>query len=429
MQERIRLKYHIADIIDLDKISQAWLYSFLKEFCFVNSQGKRMSKLFVSLSISIVGVVSVHALPPAAARYGLAWSDEFNGTSLDTTVWSYDTGSTNPTPEEEYYTRSCVTVENGNLVIWCKYNPNGVDGAASPAQAKYTSAHINSGDKKIFTYGYFEVRMITPVGQVSGPGLWSTVWLLGNSINHGVAWPTCGEMEIYEQRPSDSIVGATWPNGPQQPVPATIGDNEFIASCDYGVNGYPTYHSCQRNYSQCLCDHYHTYGLLWDSTHVEYYFDDTLYWGQNYPIANDTNFGTPNINLPENAVAFHSPFYWIINIAISSAYAGYNINNAIFPTKMLIDYVRVYQRGVPVVKNPRGQHTPQSFALANPSTARLKVYDLSGKLVADYSDRVRRLKPGENAMKGMASDLPIGIYMARLFDGVKAVSEKLVIPK
>ena len=168
-----------------------------------------------------------------------------------------------------------------------------------------------------------------PVGQVSGPGLWSAVWLLGNSIHHGVAWPTCGEMELYEQRPSDSIVNANAP----QPVPATIGDNEFIASCHYGVNGAPSYHSCQHNYSTCLCDGYHTYGLLWDSTHVEYYFDDTLFWGTNFPIVNATDFGTPSITQAANWDAFHSPFYWTINVHGRRPISGVDIDNAHLPHK------------------------------------------------------------------------------------------------
>ena len=380
-----------------------------------------MKKFFVSLSMLIIGVVTVYALPPAAAGYSLAWSDEFNGTSLDTVNnWSYDTGMT-PCCEQESYHRACVTLENGNLVIWSKLNTYG-------GYSPYASGYIDTHDKKTFTYGYFECRMITPVGQVSGPGLWSVVWLLGNSIHHGVAWPTCGEMEIYEQGPSDTIVTATQP----QPVPAIIGDNEFIACCHYAVNsgpygGAPSYHSCQHNYSTCLCDGYHKYGLLWDSAHVEYYFDDTLYWGPDFPIVNGTDFGTPSINLPENTVAFHSPFYWIINIAIGGNYQGQNINTAIFPTKMLIDYVRVYQKGVVGVNSDiRRQQTLHSFALVNPSTAQLKVYDLSGKLVADYSSKVRQMKTGDNLMKMVPSTLSNGAYVVKLTDNGASASRMLV---
>jgi beta-glucanase (GH16 family) len=369
-----------------------------------------MKRFFVSLSMLIAAVVSVDALPPATAGYGLAWSDEFNGTSLDTVnAWTNDTGPVYGADQADYH-RECVTVENGNLVIWTKHKKFGY--------YNYISGRVDTHDKKIFTYGYFECRMITPVGQVSGPGLWSAVWLLGNSIHHGVAWPTCGELELYEQRPSNTIVGANAP----QPVPPTIGDNEFIACCHYGINGGPSYHSCQHNYSTCLCDGYHKYGLLWDSTHVEYYFDDTLYWGPDFPIVNGTNFGTPNITQAANWEAFHSPMYWIINVMVGGNYQGQNIDNAIFPTKMLIDYVRVYQKGVVGVNSDiRRRQTLRSFALVNPSSARLTVYDLSGKLVADYSSRVRRMKTGDNVMKMAPSTLSNGAYVIKLTDnGVSA---------
>jgi beta-glucanase (GH16 family) len=380
-----------------------------------------MKRAVIVVSMLAFGALAAYAKVPAG--YGLAWSDEFNGTSLDTlNAWSYDTGANQPNAEQEYYTRGCVTVENGNCVIWSKYNPSGVNNATSPSRAKYTSGRINSGDKKIFKYGYFEVRLTTPVGQVSGPGLWSAVWLLGNSINHGVAWPTCGEMELYEQRPSNAVVAANAP----QPVPAIVGDNEFIGTCHYGVNGGASYHSCQKNYARCLCDGFHTYGVLWDSTHVEYYFDDTLYWAAT-PLYPSAQFVTPNINLPENKLAFHSPFFWIMNVAVGGAYQGQNINNAIFPTKMLIDYVRVYQNGVitAVDKDVREQAL-HSFALVNPATAMLKVYDLSGKLVADYSSKVRQMKTGDHVMKMLPSTLSNGAYVVRLTDNGLSTTSRLV---
>jgi beta-glucanase (GH16 family) len=342
------------------------------------------------------------------------WSDEFNGTSLDTVnAWTNDTSPVYGADQADYH-RECVTVENGNLVIWTKHNAYGYD---------YPSGRINTHDKKIFTYGYFECRMITPVGQVSGSGLWSDVWLLGNSINHGVSWPTCGEMVLYDQRPGNIPIGAFTP----QPVPATIGDNEFIACCHYaGADGMPSYHQLQYNYSTCLCDGYHKFALLWDSTHVEYYFDDSLYWGPNYPTVNGTNFGTPSINQATNWNAFHSPMYWIINVMVGGNYQGQKIDNAIFPTKMLIDYVRVYQKSTGVVNSDiRRQRTLRSFALVNPATARLAVYDLSGKLVADYSGRVRRMKTGDNAMKCMPSTLSNGAYVVTLVDNGVSASRML----
>jgi len=396
-----------------------------------------MKKLILLvLSLVLVSATAVLALPPqVASGYGLAWSDEFNGTSLDTVNnWSYDTGSGQPNDEQEFYTRGCVTVSNGALHIWSKYNANGSNGAATPDKAKYTSGRINTGDKKIFTYGYFEAAIQGPTGTggKNGPGLWSAVWVLGNSINHGVAWPTCGEMELYEQRTCSCIVNAN----STQPVPAVAGDDEFIACCHYGVNGVFSPHSCQHNYPKALNDRFHTFGILWDTVtangqdtaaYVKYYFDDTLFWGPNFPSA---QFTTPSIVTPDNKVAFSSPFFWIVNVAVGGAYQGQNIDNTIFPTHMDLDYVRVYQRGATGVVNGNGRKfAPQAYALVNPSTAQLKVYDLKGQLIADYTNRVRQMRAGDNIMKTLPSMLSRGAYVMRLIDNGNSVSQNLVSMK
>jgi hypothetical protein len=230
-------------------------------------------------------------------------------------------------------------------------------------------------------------------------------------------------MELYEQRPGNILLRANSP----QPVPAAIGDNEFIACCHYGVNGAASYHCLQYNYPTALSDRFHTWGILWDSLHVEYYFDDTLFWGVDYPVVNGTNFGVPNINLPENEVTFHSPFYWIINVEVGGSYQGQNINTAIFPTKMELDYVRVYQKGiVKTVNKDIKQPISRSFELINPSTAQLKLFDLNGKLVADYSSKVKRMKAGDNVMKMLPPTLSNGTYMVKLVDNGVSASRILV---
>src|SRR5471030_2353125 len=52
--------------------------------------------------------------------YTLLWSDEFNGTKVDTTKWNFETGSLGVNQEEEYYQASNATVNGGNLVISAK---------------------------------------------------------------------------------------------------------------------------------------------------------------------------------------------------------------------------------------------------------------------------------------------------------------------
>jgi beta-glucanase (GH16 family) len=383
-----------------------------------------MKKLLVFLSMLVFVTGTAYALPKNITdtlKMGLAWSDEFNGTVLDTVnAWSYDTIYPQPNAEQEHYKRSCVEVSNGRLIIWSKLNTYGV---------QYASGKIDTHDKKIFTYGYFEAAIQGPIGTgKNGPALWSAVWLLGNSIHHGVGWPTCGEMELYEQRTCSCVVNANAP----QPVPGIAGDNEFIACCHYGVNGGASYHSCQHNYAKPLTDRFHTYGVLWDTNYVKYYWDDTLFWGPNFPIVNGTNFGVPSITQAANQVAFSAPFYWIINVAVGGAYQGQNIDQTIFPTHMDLDYVRVYQRGVTSnVKNDFSLHAPKPFGLVlvNPPTAQLRVYDLRGRLVADYTNKVRSMNAGDNVMKTIPAMLSKGTFVMRLTDNGTTVSQKFVSAK
>lgn len=359
---------------------------------------KKISALF--LSVLFISAASIYALPAKVATWGLAWSDEFNGTALDTiNNWYYDTGAVY-NEEKEKYKRACVEVSNGTLKIWSRLNMYG---------ETYPSGRIDTHDKKIFKYGYFEAAIQGPIGSgtgsnKNGPCLWSAVWLLGNSINHGVAWPACGEMELYEQRTGPQLYGGT------------PGDNAFIGTCHYGTGG-AIYNSKQFNYTECLCNKMHKYGLLWDSAYVEYYFDDVLYWGPP---------NTPSINQSNNFTAFHAPFYWIINSAVGGNYQGQNILQSTFPLHMDLDYVRVYSKDVSVIRSARQQQALQSFTLVNPSSAQLRVYDVSGKMVADYTNAVRRMKAGGNAMKSIPATLSNGAYIVRLFDNGKSVSQRLV---
>ena len=53
-----------------------------------------------------------------ATTYTLVWSDEFNGTSVNTADWNFETGGGGwGNNEKEYYQAANATVSNGNLVM------------------------------------------------------------------------------------------------------------------------------------------------------------------------------------------------------------------------------------------------------------------------------------------------------------------------
>src|ERR1700761_1944794 len=106
--------------------------------------------------------------------YGLVWADEFNGSEIDTTKWSYELGGGGwGNSELEYYTSRSKNsyVSNGDLYITAlneKYT--GPDGVTE----NYTSARMVTQTKGDWTYGKFEVRAKLPKGQ----GLWPAIWMM-----------------------------------------------------------------------------------------------------------------------------------------------------------------------------------------------------------------------------------------------------------
>src|SRR5271165_2832784 len=94
-----------------------------------------------------------------AVNYTLLWSDEFNGTSVDTSKWIFETGS-RYNNEKEYYLAANATVANGNLVITAKNETQG--------GFPFTSARMNTANKFFVTYGKIEARIKLPMGA----GLW-----------------------------------------------------------------------------------------------------------------------------------------------------------------------------------------------------------------------------------------------------------------
>src|SRR5512140_1509037 len=125
----------------------------------------------LSLSV-LIGVVCLVATANAQT-WNLFWSDEFLGSGINTSNWTFDIGGGGwGNSELEYYTaRSAnVAVSNGNLLIIARKESYGGN--------DYTSARLKTQNLQNFTYGKVEARIKLPVGQ----GLWPAFWMLGANI-------------------------------------------------------------------------------------------------------------------------------------------------------------------------------------------------------------------------------------------------------
>jgi hypothetical protein len=240
-----------------------------------------------------------YSTPLTYTGYHLAWSDEFNGTTLDNTNWNYETGGGGwGNNELENYTTSLNNsfLSAGNLIIEARKETLGSN--------SYTSARLTT--KKSFTYGRIDIRAKLPQGK----GIWPALWMLGANITT-VPWPACGEidmMELLGHEPSKVYGTMHW--GTSGDV--HIGGNYSLTSGDFSQK-------------------FHVFTLIWDANKLAWYVDDMLYFTGN---KTDVNGNYP----------FDKPFFFIFNVAVGGAWPGNPDATTVFPQRMIVDYIRVFQQ-------------------------------------------------------------------------------------
>ena len=233
--------------------------------------------------------------------YKLIWSDEFNGTQLDATNWTRETGGDGwGNSELEYYTNRDVnaSVADGILTIKAQIEAYG--------NRNYTSACLKTQDKRFFKYGKIEARMKLPYGQ----GIWPAFWMLGQNITT-VSWPACGEIDIME------LIGG-----------GAGRDNVVYGTGHWDNNGHQSYGLNYTLPSGNFSDAFHTFSIIWEPQKIDWYVDDIKYC--SLPITADY--------LSE----FRENAFIILNLAVGGAWPGVPNSSTVFPQTLQVDYVRVY---------------------------------------------------------------------------------------
>ncbi len=281
-----------------------------------------MKKPFVSWSLPITAALTVGTLAwgirPALAAWQLVWSDEFtqaDGSSPDSTKWGYDIGGGGwGNNELEYYTSRTnnARIEGGQLVIEAREESYG--------GRSYTSARLLTKGKWSWTYARIEARIKIPRGQ----GLWPAFWMLGANIDT-VGWPTCGEIDIMENIGREpSIVHGTI-HGPGYSGGNGIGG-------PYSLPG-----------GAAFADDFHTFAVEWTTNQIKWFVD-----GHQY-------FMVTPASLPAGTTwVFTAPQFLLLNVAVGGNWPGSPDDTTVFPQRMTVDYVRVYEYAASAPDAPTG---------------------------------------------------------------------------
>lgn len=237
--------------------------------------------------------------------YQLIWQDEFNGSQIDDQKWGFDLGDGCPNlcgwgnNELQFYRRENAIVSGGTLIIEAKsqYFQN----------RNYTSAKLKTSDKFSFRYGRVDIRALLPKGQ----GLWPALWMLGDNINT-VGWPASGEIDIMEMRGGGGR------------------ENQVLGTMHWDNNGHSYIGGAYTKSSGTFADAYHVFSIVWDETAIRWY-------------VNNQEFYSADIT-PADMTEFHQNFWLIFNVAVGGNFGGDPDFTTIFPQKMKVDYVRVFQQ-------------------------------------------------------------------------------------
>jgi beta-glucanase (GH16 family) len=235
------------------------------------------NRLFLASAVCAV-VLAAPAGAPAQPPPGigaLTWSDEFAGTALDPTHWTYR--ATGPR-DDGLLLPTAVSVGGGLLTIKTYTDPVG-----NHHSGMVSSQAVGSTTGFEQTYGYFEAR----VKFNNAPGQWSAFWLqtptngspLGDPATAGV------EMDIAEHR--TRCVTPTQICGSSSDISDRI--QEALIWDGYGADSKSAVQ---------LSDplpglgngSWHTWGLRWTPTDLTFYYDDIAIWSMTEPISRRSQF-------------------------------------------------------------------------------------------------------------------------------------------
>jgi beta-glucanase (GH16 family) len=271
---------------------------------------------------------ATHGVTVAQAAPQLTWSDDFNGTSLDPSRWSYRaTGARH----DGYVTPDAVSVGGGLLTIKT-YSENATHYTGMISTEKMINPLTLQSTGFEQTYGYFEAR----VKFNSKPGMWSAFWLQsptnGLLVGNPQMWGV--EMDIAEHR-ARCVSAAPDPtvcDGAD--ADSAGGDADITNRIQQALvwDGYSVFSKSAVRLSDPLTglanDSWHTWTLRWSPTGLTFYYDGVPTWTQAGPISQRSQY----IILSSEVAQF---------FAGTIPAGGYG-SRATSTTNMQVDYVRVW---------------------------------------------------------------------------------------
>ena len=271
----------------------------------------------------------------AEEQWEIVWQDEFDGTTLDMSKWSYwknghpfdikyysnadgDLVDSGGNKQKFYYLDENIKVENGDLVLTAKKEENKyVNVENGTAKIDYSGSALSTDKKYSVKYGKIEMRAKMPKGVGTFPAFWM--------------WPAEYPKKIGERAEGEIDIAEAYGDSFNQ-VFGTL----HILKKD---NTYKSiFHSNKKikNPSE-LTDNYNIYSVEWNEKEIKWLYNNKVF---KKVTMNKVKRITDR--LEDNP--FNKPYFIILDVALQEKTGNDPATLKDFPTEMKIDYVRVYQK-------------------------------------------------------------------------------------
>lgn len=294
---------YLACLFDMAKVSWSNFVLLPRDAQHQHFQlkGSHSDKIFEKNATGHAGQTAAPTIGRGGGGWEYMWSDEFDGPSIDKSLWGFEIGYVR-NHEQQYYTgrHKNSRIDNGTLLIEAHRE---VCEGANNNSCNYTSASLVTKNKVSSLYGRYSLRAKIDIRL----GSWPAWWWVGDSGG----WPAGGEidmMEYYNRNVLCNVMDGAdrWYSAP---VPLDVfGGDDFA-------------------------NHYHVWTWEWRPDRITLYLDGYL--------MNDYDVSTADGTGPNGTNPFRRPGHLIINQAIGSS--GGDPGHTKFPITFRVDWMRVWK--------------------------------------------------------------------------------------
>ena len=236
-------------------------------------------------------------------EWKLVWEENFDGQTLDTTVWSRIYRGTPDWQNTQSFDDRCYDMHDGLLVLKGIVNDD-LEKDPSP----YLTGGVWTKGKHAFQAGRIEVKAKLQGAQ----GAWPAIWMLPfDTVKYH--WPQGGEIDIMERLNFDDFAYQTV---------------HSYYTYTLGIGNNPP----QGSVAPIKKDDFNVYG-------VDFYPDSLV-----FHINGERTFAYPRIETDQpGQFPFNIPQYLLIDMQLGGEWVG-RVNPDDLPVSMEVDWVRHYQK-------------------------------------------------------------------------------------